>query len=156
MCLFIIYILFLVRITILSVTILNEVQLNRIHSNFEKYLQYYQIIPFKTILNVGRYNFFRQVICNILLFVPFPIFIKVARKEMRRWKAILIGILNSLLIELIQLPTNIITGYPTHVCDIDDLILNSIGTVIGYVIIIILNRISITDRLIKSMVYKQP
>ncbi len=75
---------------------------------------------------------------------------------MKGWKVILIGILNSLLIELIQLFTNIITRYPTHVCDIDDLILNSIGTVIGYVIIIILNRMPITNRLIKSMVYKQP
>jgi glycopeptide antibiotics resistance protein len=154
-CLFIIYILFLIRITILPITILDEAQLNRIHSSSEKYIQYYQIIPFKTILNVGSYNFFRQVICNILMFIPLPIFVKIAKKEMKGWKIILIGILISLSIELIQLFTNIITRYPTHVCDIDDLILNSMGTIIGYIIIIILNKIPITNQLIKSIVYKK-
>lgn len=155
LCLFVLYIVLLVYTTIFPITILDDEQLDILHSTFGEYITYYQFIPFKTILNVGSYNFFKQVVCNILMFVPFPIFIKLIKREMIWWKTILVGILSSLLIELIQLLTDIITRYPTHVCDIDDLILNSIGVLAGYGIIMILNKISFTNRIINSIVYKK-
>ena len=67
------------------------------------------------------------IILNILLFVPFgyltPMFL---RKIDRWWKIALIGVLVSVGIEIIQLITRL--GY----ADVDDLINNTLGALIGY------------------------
>ena len=55
-------------------------------------------------------------------------------------KIILIGMLSSVGVELMQLIIDIVTRYPSHIADIDDVILNSIGVVIGYGIYIAINK----------------
>lgn len=132
--LFVIYLIFLINITIFPITVIKTNDTRNIFDNYFKQKAYYQFIPFKTILNVGNYNFFRQVICNILLFMPLSFFIKIIFNKLSAIKIILIGIFSSLIIELLQLLINLITNFPSYVCDIDDLILNSIGVVIGYMI----------------------
>lgn len=70
------------------------------------------------------YYFVREIIGNALLFFPMPIifFLEGMRSA---WKAILIAFLSSLGIEIIQLISNL------GQADVDDLILNTLGAVLG-------------------------
>ncbi|MFD4706895.1 VanZ family protein [Gottfriedia sp. NPDC058432] len=73
----------------------------------------------------------KQIAGNVLLFIPlgfaFPIlFIKITNR-----KTILIGFTLSLAIELIQSTSGLFLGYNYRSCNIADLILNTIGTIIG-------------------------
>ena len=66
---------------------------------------------------------------NVLLFVPFGFFLPMLWKEFRSIKSVaLAGIVATFFIEISQL----FTGRAT---DIDDIITNSIGTLIGYLIV---------------------
>ena len=66
---------------------------------------------------------------NVLLFVPFGFFLPMLWKEFRSIKSVaLAGIVATSFIEISQL----FTGRAT---DIDDIITNSIGTLIGYLIV---------------------
>lgn len=154
-CIRTLYIVFFICITVFPITILGKGELDRMHQEFGKYIKYYQFIPFKTILGVGNYNFFRQIICNILLFVPMPVFVKISHKEFSRLKVILICSCCSLLLETVQLGIDIITRYPSHVCDIDDFILNSTGVIIGYLIYFLANKLSIVRKISKRLVYEK-
>lgn len=140
--LFIIYILLVIRITTFPITIISREASNEVHAQFGKYIQYYQLIPFKTICGVGSYNFFKQIICNILMFIPFSILVKGIKSNLKGWQVILMGVICSLFIELLQLCINILTRFPNRVCDIDDLILNSIGVILGYGIYILVSKVS--------------
>lgn len=154
-CLVTLYITFFICITIFPITILSKSELDMLHSRVGEYITYHQLIPFKTILGVGSFNFFRQVVCNVLLFVPIPIIIKTIANKMSGVKVILAGMSCSFFLEIIQLLIDVITRYPCHVCDIDDFILNSIGVIIGYLLYVLISRISVTDKLFKRLVYKE-
>ena len=69
-----------------------------------------------------------NLVGNILIFIPYGIFLPYLFKRMRSfWKTILFGLLTVVCVELLQLVT--LRGS----CDIDDLILNMIGVLTGYV-----------------------
>ena len=70
-------------------------------------------------------------------------------------KVILDGMVCSFSLEIIQLLIDVITRYPNRVCDIDDFILNSIGVIIGYLLYVLISKISVTDKLFKRLVYKE-
>ena len=73
---------------------------------------------------VAAYNLFG----NILLFIPYGVFLPGLFKGMRKfWKTMLLGIVTIVFVELTQIIT--LRGS----CDIDDLILNTIGIFIGYI-----------------------
>ena len=64
---------------------------------------------------------------NILAFVPFGLFFPLlSRKNRGFWKVALISFEVSLLVELIQLVTRVGS------CDVDDMILNTLGGMIGH------------------------
>ncbi|PEC47980.1 hypothetical protein COJ46_01160 [Bacillus sp. AFS077874] len=95
----------------------------------------HNFIPFKSIVDTINYGsisiVLKQIAGNVLLFIPlgfaFPIlFFKITNK-----KTILIGFTLSLAIELIQAISGLFLGYNYRSCDIDDIILNTIGTIIG-------------------------
>lgn len=68
------------------------------------------------------------VIENILLFIPFGIlFPAVVNKKAGKY-TVLLGFVISITIELIQLVTE--RGY----CQLDDVVMNTVGTLIGYVL----------------------
>ena len=70
-----------------------------------------------------------NIIGNVALFIPTGIILPIIWKGLDRWwKAIPTGMLISLIIELAQLP------FASRATDIDDLILNSLGVIIGYII----------------------
>ncbi len=77
---------------------------------------------------VGKEAFI-NVIGNTAMFIPIGIILPLVYKKLNRhWKAISAGVGVSLCIEIIQLP------FYDRFSDIDDLLLNSIGYIIGYLI----------------------
>lgn len=96
-------------------------------TDFESYSN--NFIPFKEIM---RYNytsklFYKNVLGNVLLFVPFGYFVNKVLKNKQVLIAIFTTLITSLSIEIIQM--NIGRSF-----DIDDIMLNLIGGVIGYLI----------------------
>jgi glycopeptide antibiotics resistance protein len=72
---------------------------------------------------------------NILLFVPFGVglpFITVFRLK----KVVIIGALFSVSIEILQLVTGLMAHITFRVADINDVIFNTLGVVIGYLLFI--------------------
>lgn len=85
-------------------------------------------LPFKQILRyrIDNYLFLKNVIGNILLFIPFGSFFKIHFKIKLIW-IIIITLIFSVSIELIQL----LIG---RVFDIDDIILNIVGSLLGSIL----------------------
>ena len=84
-------------------------------------------IPFKEIL---RYNmtsrlFFKNVVGNMLMFLPFGFFISYYLKNVKPHLTIFLTIIASVSIELVQLSIG-------RVFDVDDIILNLMGGLLGY------------------------
>lgn len=92
------------------------------------------IIPqFKNMMG-GSWESARQFLGNILFFVPAGFLPPLAIKNMRKWYlAIPAGILFSVFIEVTQVTLHLL-NLSWRTFDIDDIILNSAGVVLGYVI----------------------
>lgn len=76
------------------------------------------------------------VIENILLFVPFGILYPVAVPGRWKYFTVLTGMIISVVIETVQLITQ--RGY----CQLDDVVMNTLGSLVGYVIFVIARSIS--------------
>lgn len=83
------------------------------------------LIPFVDIVN-SPFAYMKNTILNIILFIPMGFFVPAVWKNFRSFKTMFfMGLAVSLGIELLQIFTFRLT-------DIDDLITNTAGTVIGY------------------------
>ncbi|MDZ4993424.1 hypothetical protein GNF80_10655 [Clostridium perfringens] len=98
----------------------------------------FNIIPLKETLQMFRNDFsvaLYQVSGNIAMFIPFGIFIPMLyKKEQNIFKVGLFSFLFSLLIEVSQ----VLLG---RIGDIDDLIFNTLGGVIGFLIFIVFKKV---------------
>ena len=94
------------------------------------------LIPFKemTRYEIGSYKFMKNIVGNILLFVPFGYFVSYYCKLPSVKYNLLITIITSTSIETIQSAIG-------RSFDIDDIILNVIGGVCGYVIFLITKKL---------------
>lgn len=73
---------------------------------------------------------------NFVLLFPFAVFIGLLKQERITYKkAWLVGLLISFVIEAGQLLQNLLTSWPGRLVLVDDLILNSLGFLLGYVLI---------------------
>jgi glycopeptide antibiotics resistance protein len=86
-------------------------------------------IPFK---EISRYDinselFFKNIIGNILLFLPFGLFSTIYIHKRKIFPIIFISLIASLAIEISQL-------FIGRVFDIDDIILNVVGSILGYLL----------------------
>lgn len=86
-------------------------------------------IPFKEILryNMGSRLFFKNVIGNMILFLPFGFFISLYLKEEKPKLPLLITLITSFSVEIVQM----LIG---RVFDIDDIMLNMLGGYLGYLV----------------------
>lgn len=85
----------------------------------KRFIQYWRILGIGTVL--------LNIVGNIAAFVPFGTFIPVfAEKCKKFWWTALYGFELSLLVELVQLASKV------GCFDVDDLLLNTIGAMIGY------------------------
>ena len=105
----------------------------------------YNLIPFSEIWRFFRYrtlvgirSYVVNVYGNILAFVPFGFFLPVAFRSVDRGiLPVLNGLIFSFVVELIQLISKV------GIFDVDDLILNTAGVILGYLIFRICNRMRI-------------
>lgn len=95
-------------------------------------------IPFKEILRykVGSKVFMRNILGNILLFVPFGLFVSYIMKTRKVTPILFISLVTSGVIEYTQLKIG-------RTFDIDDIILNVAGGFVGYLIFIICDILEI-------------
>ena len=102
------------------------------------------LIPFKEIFryNFGSDLFFENVIGNMALFIPYGIFIAKVFKDCKVIYPLFLSFIASLAIELTQLSIG-------RVFDVDDVILNIIGAVIGYYLYKLFTKIKKEDFLKK-------
>ena len=88
------------------------------------------LIPFKSIYGSLTHFYYmvplRNIAGNILLFMPLGFSIPFRFQVKNVWKVILIGFSASLLVEITQLFLG------TRSFDVDDLILNTLGTALGF------------------------
>ena len=81
---------------------------------------------------------FVNIVGNILLFSPLGMTLPLLEKRLNRgWLVVLLGLSFSLTIEIAQ------TFLVDRVFDVDDLILNSFGTLVGFLVYAILNQIKL-------------
>ncbi len=97
---------------------------------------HYNLVLFK---EIGRFLRYRHLlgwypVCanllgNILIFVPFGMLVPMLSKKYKRfWCVALLSFELSLAVELIQLLTKVGS------CDVDDMLLNTIGGMLGYAV----------------------
>lgn len=100
--------------------------------------------PFKEMFRytLGSNLFIKNVIGNMVMFMPYGFFIGYFLKINKVSVVLLLSMLVSTSIEVIQ-------GYIGRVFDIDDIILNVIGSIIGFLIYKLFNKIK--DRLPKIL-----
>lgn len=124
------YAMILFKITVCPIVIIKTQNRQEFIDMVGSQLRYFQPVPFKTVLNTihsssGRF----QIIGNIFLLFPVPVLCALVGEKINIAKWIIAGGAMSLCIEIVQLIINILFIYPSHVADIDDLILNIIGIV---------------------------
>jgi glycopeptide antibiotics resistance protein len=104
------------------------------------------LIPLRTIGEVARPELARgalgQVVGNILLFVPLGLFLPLTLERFRTFKAVVFaGLLASVGIELLQL-CFLLAHLMNRAADVDDVILNTTGAVIGYAVWALFRRVA--------------
>ena len=135
---FIIYIAVLVKLVVLKGPLFYQIvsgsaASNKVDSSNGTYMGF-NLVPFKTIRSFMTLHPSTStsakvfnLLGNIALFVPMGIFLPLVFKRAKGWlKVVIATFLISLCFELFQLFTH--TGH----FDVDDLILNSIGGLVGY------------------------
>ena len=103
----------------------------------------YNLIPFKEIMRfytyrelVGFEAFMLNLFGNVLAFIPYGVMVPiVSRKNRKLFRVFVMTFLLSLMIECVQLICKVGTF------DVDDLILNKLGGIIGYFVFWLMNWI---------------
>lgn len=92
--------------------------------------------PFWTEIAIlsGETKYIQTLLQNLFMLVPYGILLPIARK-VSLTKTVITGCLISITIEILQLVTR------TGLCELDDIIHNTLGVVIGYGIFLLLKRI---------------
>ncbi len=114
--------------TIILFTFLSKTEINTMHG--------FNIIPFDEIsrYELGSKMFIYNVIGNIIAFIPFGLYFAYKLKNSRIWGIVASSTAISSLVEFIQY-------YIGRSFDVDDIILNVTGAVLGYFIFKILHKI---------------
>ena len=99
-------------------------------------------IPFVHLFDYeSKRDLLLNVIGNAAMFIPSGIVLPIVYKNLNRfWKVFLAGAGISLCIEMIQLP------FSVRATDIDDLILNTVGVIVGYGMYAFIQRIKRVKR----------
>lgn len=95
------------------------------------------IIPFKEMFryDVGTYLFYKNILGNFMLFVPFGFFVGYFLNVSKTSVIFILSLIASTSIEVTQL-------YIGRVFDVDDIILNVFGSIFGYLIYRFINKIN--------------
>lgn len=128
-CIFIVYLTAVAIVTLFPIIIDEKVQ-------YFGNSTWYNIIPFKTIIQTLQYGItttaIAQILGNILMSVPFGVFVMLFLRNPKWWKMLLFALLLTVGIELLQMIIGLAINNMYRTVDIDDIILNVIGTYLGY------------------------
>lgn len=96
----------------------------------------YNLVPFTEIFRypIGSKNFYFNVVGNIVMFIPFGYFISTYIKPKKILPILIVSVISSSTIEFVQLCIG-------RSFDVDDIILNALGSIIGFLIYVALNAI---------------
>lgn len=100
---------------------------------------HYNLVPFKEILrfwnyrdSLGMQTVLLNIVGNIVAFVPFGTFLPIFSTRCKRfWRTVLFSFELSFFVEVLQLVTRVGSF------DVDDLLLNTIGGMIGFIVYLI-------------------
>lgn len=111
------------------------------------------IIPFATILeyinSAGKISLglvVDNIVGNVVVFIPFGLYLQIFRKKKTIWKSVGVLALASIFIEIIQWVLGV------GVSDIDDILLNTLGGLIGVLLYMVLLKISRSERRAENIV----
>lgn len=94
-----------------------------------------ELIPFKSIFEITG-NGYKILILNIALFIPLGSFLPLLFKKVSNLgKTIFCGLICSIGIESLQFFISLILGFNYRVTSIDDVILNTTGAAIGFMLL---------------------
>lgn len=128
-CIFIVYLTAVAIVTLFPIIIDEKVQ-------YFGNSTWYNIIPFKTITQTLQYGItttaIAQILGNILMSVPFGVFVMLFLRNPKWWKMLLFALLLTVGIELSQMIIGLAINNMYRTIDIDDIILNVIGAYLGY------------------------
>ena len=93
------------------------------------------LIPFADVL-YGRGDYWRQVVLNVIMTIPFGFLLPIVRKRTTLGKAVLMTMLMSICIEVLQL-----FSVAFRATDITDVITNTLGGLLGYVTYLLVARL---------------
>lgn len=93
-------------------------------------------VPFKEIFRYefGSYRFIKNALGNLIIFMPYGFFVGYIISSIKYRYIIILSIITSVTIEVTQLAIG-------RVFDIDDIILNVLGGILGFTVYIILEKI---------------
>ena len=131
--LFILYIGFLIYFLFLSDWYGREGVMDEYRYNLELFKEIRRFIVYRE--QLGAFAVFSNLFGNILIFVPFGFFIAMASSSRSFFKALFNSLGLSLCVEVLQLVTRVGSF------DVDDILLNTIGGVLGYIVFMICNLI---------------
>lgn len=108
-----------------------------------EHVYHYNLIPFREIIRFWKYKdvvgenaFYLNVLGNMIGFLPFGFILPIIQPKMNRFGLIVLsGFLLSLFVEVIQLFTMV------GRFDVDDLLLNTVGALVGYLLFAVCNQI---------------
>lgn len=106
------------------------------------------LVPYIDLIN-SRGDFAKQILLNILMFVPFGILYPLIYKKGLK-STVLRGLLFSVCIELLQL----VSARQSGSCDITDVINNTLGALVGYLIYRLLGNMA--EKVLKALLTDKP
>lgn len=119
---------------------------------------FFQWIPFRSIYTtlIKESIFSVQLIGNIVLFFPFPIFLGYLKMNSKKYGMLFLQSFSvSILIEILQVTIDFALGYPSRKFDVDDIILNAVGILLGLFIYFMIQRVRCVNAWIgKNLVYR--
>ncbi len=96
----------------------------------------YNLVPFTEIFRykIGSDAFYFNVIGNIIIFIPFGYFISSYIKPKKILPILIVSLISSTTVEFVQICIG-------RSFDVDDILLNAVGAIIGFLIYVALNAI---------------
>ena len=131
--LFVLYIGFLIYFLFLSDWYGREGVMEEYRYNLELFKEIRRFIVYRE--QLGVFVVFSNLFGNILIFMPFGFFISMASSSSSFFMALFNSLGLSLCVEVLQLVTRVGSF------DVDDILLNTIGGVLGYIVFVICNLI---------------
>jgi glycopeptide antibiotics resistance protein len=123
---FIFYLLCLIKVVFFPIAIYNHPELKYSSS-------YVQLIPFKSIIEDINNKNYIQAWGNIILFMPLSVYWTLLNKRAKFFGySLIFGFAITFTIESIQLLIDYVTHFSNKFFDVDDMILNTIGFVLGW------------------------